>query len=175
MWLRRVKNEALAPPMRIRRESVEAYWEEDGHIKIVLHNGWEMAVAGNIEEFDEAMGVKKKATRKHVADISPDDMDDFEEFWRRYPRKVAKQAARKAWQRSVDERPALGVILCELDKQVKTWKTEARTDDKIPHPSTWIRGARWTDVVKRNGLHAVSTPSVKDMLEEIEQLDRRGL
>jgi hypothetical protein len=61
----------------------------------------------------------------------------FVEFWKQYPRKVAKGAAIKAWPGD----DLLPVITLALDWQIKRW-----TDPQfIPHPATYLRQRRWED------------------------------
>lgn len=73
--------------------------------------------------------------------------DEFISFYKNYPRKVAPDAAWKAWQKRNGERPPLEKILAVLEWQKKTeWKA---TDKKyIPHPATWINSGRWNDEVE---------------------------
>ena len=66
----------------------------------------------------------------------------FQAFWDRWPRKVAKLEAEKAWKKHVtpaDEEP----IQKALDWQVPI--LEARDPEHRPHAATWIRGRRWED------------------------------
>lgn len=66
----------------------------------------------------------------------------FSAFWSRWPRKVAKLEAEKAWKHVVtpeDEEP----IQNALDWQVPMFKQ--RQAEHIPHAATWIRGRRWED------------------------------
>ena len=173
MWLRRVGPVALAPPMRIRRESIDAYWEEEGHIEVVLTSGWQMAVAGDISEFDKAMSLKPASSSNEP--LSRDDMDDFEEFYRRYPRKMKKPDAQKAWHQLRDERPSLAVLLQALEHHVDTWKREGREVKVVPYPASWLRNKQWGDQCEgRNGLRAVAAPTVSDMLVELDQLDNEA-
>jgi hypothetical protein len=69
--------------------------------------------------------------------------EGFAEFWRRYPRKVAKAAALKAWRKlnGVD----LKTVLAALDvmKQSAEWQKDE--GQFIPHPATWLNGRRWED------------------------------
>lgn len=72
---------------------------------------------------------------------------DFLEFWNAYPRRVAKLAAFKEWQKAV----SLGVEAHEIinaakkyknwlaQKDAKTWRPEAA------HPSSWLHQGRWED------------------------------
>ncbi len=69
---------------------------------------------------------------------------DFDAFWRAYPRKVAKDAATKAFAKAVrritDPDP-LAVILAGIERALPGW------DDPqfIPHPSTWLNRGSWED------------------------------
>lgn len=74
-------------------------------------------------------------------------LDDFEIFWKSYPRKIGKGAARKAWEKAKD-RPPLHDILTVLDlaKQSAQWKKEQ--GQFIPHASTWLSQGRWADEVQ---------------------------
>jgi hypothetical protein len=64
----------------------------------------------------------------------------FDQFWALFPRKVAKLAAQKAWEKNGCDTIA-DKILASLRKQVQHW-----TDPKfIPHPATWLNAGRWDD------------------------------
>jgi hypothetical protein len=63
---------------------------------------------------------------------------EFAEFWERYPRKVAKAAAVKAWGMATrDTAPA--TIMGGLAK------TRWPDLQFVPHPATWLNGRRWED------------------------------
>jgi len=69
----------------------------------------------------------------------------FDEFWKAYPNKVGKDAARKAFDKRKATRELLDLMLSAvgLQRQSKKW-----TDDGgkyIPHPSTWLNEGRWMD------------------------------
>lgn len=67
----------------------------------------------------------------------------FDEFWKKYPRKVAKVAARNVYV-SVMKRsnaPTLERLLTAVDSYAKT-----EIDMKyVAHPATWLRQGRWED------------------------------
>lgn len=70
----------------------------------------------------------------------------FEEFWILYPRKVAKAAALKAFEKNVTD-DLFPVILSVLEKQRQSsdW---LKDDGKfIPYPATWLNGKRWEDQI----------------------------
>lgn len=69
----------------------------------------------------------------------------FDMFWKAYPRKVAKDAARKAF----DKRKPTQELLDEMLKAISYQMTDDqwKKDDGrfIPHPSTWLNEGRWMD------------------------------
>lgn len=80
-----------------------------------------------------------KPTRKR----KPAD-DRFAEFWLRYPRKVAKADAEKAWNAAHINGEYQQVIdALEAQKRTEQWtRDEGRF---VPYASTWIRHQRWRD------------------------------
>lgn len=77
-------------------------------------------------------------------------LTDFESFWKTYPKKVGKKAARKAWDKATD-RPDLADILTALDKQKQTPDWSKDNGQFIPHPTTWLNQGRWADEVPDPG------------------------
>jgi hypothetical protein len=73
----------------------------------------------------------------------------FEEFWSLYPRKVSKSMALKAFlsMRGDDNWPAIKVNIEERLLK-KNWETTADRLQYVPHPSTYLRGQRWLDVIE---------------------------
>jgi hypothetical protein len=72
--------------------------------------------------------------------------DDFDQFWSAYPKKVGKQAARKAWSAKVNKsKPAIEDIIAAVNaaKESKQWQDESGR--YIPNPSTWINRHGWHD------------------------------
>lgn len=66
---------------------------------------------------------------------------DFELFWQMYPRRVAKIAALKAWNKlTMFDRDA---AMAALPAHLEAWID--RDMDKVPHPATWLNGQRWLD------------------------------
>jgi len=66
----------------------------------------------------------------------------FEEFWKAYPRKVGKDAARKAWKK---RRPALTTCLEAIKRQQASEQWQKNGGQFIPNPATWISQGRWED------------------------------
>jgi len=92
------------------------------------------------------LSLEKKESKKASV---PDPF--FETFWNLYPRKVAKVAARKAWdtalatiqlQRSILKIDAATVIEQAAEKFAKSDKGRG---EYCPHPATWLNQGRYDD------------------------------
>jgi hypothetical protein len=69
----------------------------------------------------------------------------FAEFWAAYPRKVAKDAAAKAFAKRKVSAGLLAVILKAVSEQ-SAWDSWKRDGGQyIPHPATWLNDGRWQD------------------------------
>lgn len=77
----------------------------------------------------------------------------FETFWQRYPRRVGKQAALKAWLAAQRRGHDTERIMAGLARHDGAWPDET---EFIPHPATWLNQGRYDDEpeAKRNGLAA---------------------
>lgn len=93
----------------------------------------ESVLAARLQDASKPLARKPRAVRAGVTDIR------FEAFWLAYPKKVGKEAARKAWAF------AMGVTTPErVEAAVRAykWPEDPRF---IPHPSTWLNQGRWDD------------------------------
>lgn len=72
--------------------------------------------------------------------------DWFEQFWKLYPRRVAKKDAFRALSKVHRE-----VEWDYLIEAVKAFANSVRGKDVqyIPHPATWINGGRWDDEIAK--------------------------
>lgn len=68
----------------------------------------------------------------------------FNEFWEKYPRKVGKEDAWKAWLK-MSPKPHLTTLLHALTLQVPLWGKSAKK--YTPHASKWLNAKRWQDEV----------------------------
>lgn len=71
---------------------------------------------------------------------------NFEDFWMKYPRKVAKKMAMKAFEKlPLDEQK---LAIDALDTHTLYWKLKKTDTEFIPHPATWLNQARYFDEIK---------------------------
>ena len=67
----------------------------------------------------------------------------FDDFWKLYPRRVGKGAARRAWAKAVS-RGADPAAILEAAARLPA-EYAGRELCYVPHPSTWLNGERWED------------------------------
>ncbi len=89
---------------------------------------------------------------------------DFEAFWEAYPRKEAKGAALRAWQKLKSPRTLLPAILDAIDWQKVDGCLQPKVSrdgrSVIPHPATWLNARHWED--ERLRIHAEEYDPVAD-------------
>lgn len=66
----------------------------------------------------------------------------FEEFWKAYPRKAGKEAARKAFAKA---KVPVATLVAAVERQKKSAQWQKDGGQFIPHPATWLNQGRWQD------------------------------
>lgn len=82
----------------------------------------------------------------------------FDEFWNTYPRKVGKEAARKAWKKIKPDAALFQKILHAVTETQKSEQWKKQNGQFIPHPATWLNQGRWDDVIDTSTTNATNTP-----------------
>ena len=67
----------------------------------------------------------------------------FNDFWSKYPRKVAKKTAMQSFARLPMDEQELAIDA--LETHLEYWKLKQTEKDFIPHPATWLNQGRWED------------------------------
>lgn len=71
--------------------------------------------------------------------------DGFASFWKRYPKKVAKPQAVKAWRKTKPTGQLLADLLAGLERHMASADWQKDGGQFIPHPATWLNARRWED------------------------------
>ena len=71
----------------------------------------------------------------------------FEEFWEAYPKKKAKDDAKKAFDRRKPNRELLDKILRSIRAQCASEDWQKNGGQFIPYPASWLNAGRWQDEV----------------------------
>jgi len=88
----------------------------------------------------------------------------FDDFWEAYPRKVGKEAARRAWQKSRRDTD-LATILDALAWQTQQDSWLRNGGQYVPHPATWLNQGRWEDQTVRGGPQKITDEATEWMNE----------
>lgn len=101
-----------------------------------------------------AAGAPKPSTNPHTSSEGKPSSEDarttsFDVFWKAYPAKTGKGAARRAFDAAArkirkDGSDPLGVMLAALDRAVASVRWNDPTYTK-PNPATWLSRERWED------------------------------
>jgi len=73
----------------------------------------------------------------------------FDVFWKAYPRKVGKGAARKSWTKLKPDEQLFEKILKAVTEQIESSQWTKNGGQYIPHPATWLNQERWDDEISR--------------------------
>lgn len=96
----------------------------------------------------------------------------FEEFWKAYPKKRAKDDARKAFDKRKPTRALLDTMLKALREQAQSAQWQKDAGQFIPHPATWLNDGRWQD---EDGvaLAASANPQVAETRARLDAEEKR--
>ena len=72
---------------------------------------------------------------------------DFEEFWKAYPKKTGKDLARTAFAKRKVNNELLQTMLKAIAQQKNTDQWKKDNGQFIPMPATWLNQGRWQDEV----------------------------
>ena len=67
----------------------------------------------------------------------------FDQFWKAYPKKAAKQYALKAWNRIKPDKALFEKMLKALREQKQSEQWRRDNGKYIPNPATWLNGGYW--------------------------------
>jgi len=70
--------------------------------------------------------------------------DAFDVFWKAYPKKVGKEAARKSFAKV---KVPVDTLIAAVDAQKKSAQWTKDNGQYIPNPATWLNQGRWEDEI----------------------------
>jgi predicted transcriptional regulator len=76
---------------------------------------------------------------------SSDDEDQFNQWWTLYPRKTAKQDARKAWKTATKQTPPADIIAATRHQTTTPGSPLNREPQYVPYPASWLRAGQHLD------------------------------
>lgn len=130
----------------------------------VNHNRTNKQSNNSNQETNKEEKVSKDTSKKKV-ELLDDREYWFEEFWKVYPRRVAKQTALKAFSKACKTEADYVAIMSGLRDALPGLMEKDPT--YIPHPATWLNQRRWEDEPQ-----PVYIPQPKETLSLAQQLGR---
>lgn len=123
-----ISTELDAPEVQASSVPIENLWGSGTEISPQMEDG------GGREE-----GKKERKSSLRSPRASPSENPDFEAFWKAYPRKTGKGAARASFAKAV-KKTSVPVILQAIANQQFDHRERF-----IPYPTTWLNQERWLD------------------------------
>jgi hypothetical protein len=90
--------------------------------------------------------------------------EQFEQFWKVYPRRIGKGAARKSFEKALKLESFDG-IMAGLQRQLAYYAS--KEPQFIPHPTTWLNQERWSDEpqpIQRSTARRTISDAARDFL-----------
>lgn len=112
-----------------------------------------------------------------------DKIDDFDEFWRAYPKKVGKEYARRCFAKLRPSKTLVATMISSIEKQKKSVEWSRDNGQYIPNPSTWLNQGRWEDELTVQPAVAARTTGsgyiddgceLDRLLDSLEEKERNG-
>jgi len=88
---------------------------------------------------------KERKTPKLKKEEKDKSKESFTLFWNKYPKKVAKIDAEKAWNKINPNNGTFQEIMTALEKFKKSEQWIQENSAFIPYPASWLNGRRWED------------------------------
>ena len=108
--------------------------------RVARHREAQKLLACNVTSNDDV--TKCNGTDKDIEIDKEDTIGDFDVFWKAYPKKIGKEAARKAFKKvKVNINALLSAV--EEQKHCEQWLKDG--GQYIPNPATWLNQGRWED------------------------------
>lgn len=98
---------------------------------------------GKQEKEQEKEQDKDKEQMLYTATSKP-KQEDFDRFWTAYPKKVGKEAARKAFTKV---KAPVDTLISAVEAQKTSTQWTRDNGQYIPNPATWLNQGRWEDVL----------------------------
>jgi len=110
----------------------------------------------NIDLYRDTVKIDLSDTSRDTVRDTPNDtnrikdknktyIDQFEKFWKEYPRKIGKGVCLEIWSRLRPNNGLFEKITRAVENQKNSSQWKQSNGKFIPHPSTWLNQGRWDD------------------------------
>ncbi|MCF8703305.1 hypothetical protein Q0N40_07475 [Corynebacterium pseudokroppenstedtii] len=118
----------------------------------------------------QTSGSTEREPSERVKPRRPKDSPEFTEFWKTYPRKTHKDAARKAFTSACRRAPLEDILA-----GARRFATDPNLPEKqfIPYPATWLNGGGWDDEPLPSRAPSRQLPQRKTVSEQATEVARQ--
>ena len=89
--------------------------------------------------------LNKRLNKVNTKEVTRKRDDLFDLFWQAYPKRVGKDAARKAFEKRKPNEELVQAMVKAIGQQQKT---DSWIKGFVPNPATWLNDGRWQDEVE---------------------------
>jgi phage replication O-like protein O len=109
---------------------------------------WELSPKKTPITKNDTKAVTKIGAHKRNSKETIYTRENFDLFYRAYPKRKARRDAQRAWTKLNPDESLVYAILTALEKQKSSldWKKDG--GQYIPLPATWLNGRRWEDEIE---------------------------
>jgi len=122
-------------------------------LKPLIDNGFFVLVQDASKLLAERVQVAVPETEESRGRERGETESGFASFWSAYPKKKAKDDAKKAFDERKPDKAMLDLMLSAIAMQSKSEDWQKDGGKFIPYPATWLNDGRWQDEAT-----AISTP-----------------
>lgn len=130
--------------LRVKKTESRARRKEEDDKSRAVNNGQQVSRKVN-RSTDAVCNMQKHKTLDRLSSIGD---GRFAEFWSRYPRKISKHNARKAWLSLRPDDVLAQIIIDAISRQSTSAAWQKDGGKFIPHAATWLNARRWEDVLE---------------------------
>lgn len=97
---------------------------------------------------------------------------EFDRLWKQYPRKTAKGAARRAFDRVMrrSDAPSIDDLLAAVERYAEPFTSGKIEMNYCAHLATWLNGERWSDETTPSTTAPAASPQVSAEIRTAENL-----
>lgn len=118
-------------------------------VELQLHSTVEAQFHSTEElQFHQERKIKDNIKKDIKDTLSCAAEETFNRFWTAYPKKVAKEDARKAWKKIKPNQELIDKIVIAVKAQSASEQWIKDNGQFIPNPATWLNRGQWEDEIK---------------------------
>lgn len=137
------------------RKGAKARWEKENNTAVSRADRMRLVSDPQCENDEIAMAREREREKERKNTKTPPKASpEFDSFWVSYPRKVGKDAARKAFAKAL-ARTDFGTVMAGVEGL--RIRVAGKDQQFTPHPSTWLNEGRWDDEDTAPAMAAVPT------------------